>query len=294
MQSVSIIGIGRLGGALAIALSRAGYRVECLIYRSELGVAEIAGHISPSPYLIHFENLVELQSDIIFITTADQDIASVSSAIAKKIKGAPIVFHTSGSLSAEILETLTETGCRFGSLHPLISISDPIRGGERFAGAYFCVEGDNDSVAAANKIVASLGGNAFPVETKFKTLYHAAAVTSSGHLVALIDVATELLSKCGVERGDAQQILLPLIRSTVENLEFQSTGQALTGPYARGDFSAFERHLDTLSNSDLKDEIQIYLELANRSMDLSDRVNGETDEGRKIRDGIKFALRSCK
>ncbi len=30
MQSVSIVGIGRLGGALALALSRAGYQVENL------------------------------------------------------------------------------------------------------------------------------------------------------------------------------------------------------------------------------------------------------------------------
>ena len=41
------------------------------------------------------------------------------------------------------------------------------------------------AVEAAKKIVDALGGKSFSIETKYKTLYHASAVTACGHLVAV-------------------------------------------------------------------------------------------------------------
>ena len=49
------------------------------------------------------------------------------------------------------------------------------------------------------------------------------------------------MTKAGVDRRKARQILLPLIKSTVANLESQDTNDALTGPYSRGDREAVER-----------------------------------------------------
>jgi len=62
--------------------------------------------------------------------------------LAKTINNKPRIFHTSGSLSSEILKDLKAVGCPTGSIHPLVSISDVRLGAERFADAYFCVEGD--------------------------------------------------------------------------------------------------------------------------------------------------------
>ncbi len=290
MQSVSIIGIGRLGGALALALANAGYRIENLIYRSRSIAVEISERISPSPQLISFDDLGDLNSDVIFITSADPEIKLISSQIAAKVKRNSLAFHASGSLSSEILSDLAEAGCGTGSMHPLVSISNPMRGSERFAGAYFCVEGRDDAVAAAKEMIARLGGQAFSIDTRFKSLYHASAVTASGHLVALIDIAVEMLSKCGIEPGEAKSILMPLIKSTVENLGSQSSEDALTGTFARGDSEAFDRHLNSLTDN-VSDEVrQVYLELAGRSLDLAERHGSAADGHQKIRNGIKLAL----
>ncbi len=293
MRSVTIIGIGRLGGALSIALSRTGYRVENLVFRTKVPDA-VAGQISPSPNLIAFENIQELHSDIIFITSADPEIASISSQIASKVTKQSFVFHTSGSLSSEILSDVTNAGCSTGSIHPLVSISDTVRGSERFAGAFFCVEGQIEAVTVANEIVTNLGGKAFSIDTQFKSLYHAAAVTASGHIVALVDIASEILSKCGVEPFEAKGILMPLIRSTIENLEDQSNEKALTGTFARADAAAFERHLKALTDNVSSAARRIYLELGARSLDLAER-NGQAGENvQKIRGAIKLAQETGK
>lgn len=294
MQSVSIIGIGRLGGALAIALSRAGYRVENLIFRSKPGPAEIAGSISPSPHLISFDDLQYLTSDIIFITSADPEITGISTQIAAKLKAHSFVFHVSGSLSSEVLSDIAKVGCGTGSMHPLVSVSDSIRGSERFAGVFFCVEGRDDAVALAKEMVSHLGGEAFSIETRNKSLYHASAVTASGHLVALIDIAAEMLSKCGIEPDEAKRILMPLVKSTVENLEGQSDAEALTGTFARADVAAFDRHITALTGNVSDEILRVYLELADRSMDLAERQGQHPDKIQKIRDGIMLALRTAK
>ena len=292
MQSISIVGIGRLGGALALALSKAGYRIDNLVYRSRPVPEEVVGRISPQPHLVSFRDLDELRSDIVFITSADPEIESISSQLAARVKNSPLVFHTSGSLSSGILSGLADAGFGTGSMHPLISVSDPIRGSEQFAGAYFCIEGRDDATAAAKAIVTDLGGESFSIEPQFKPLYHASAVTASGHLVALVDTASEMLSNCGVEPAMAKRILMPLIKSTVTNLDNQSNREALTGTFARADIAAFERHMDALNRSASSEMRRVYLELGMRSLALADHHGNLSERSHELEKRIKLALQS--
>src|SRR5436190_5420161 len=263
MTTVSIIGVGRVGGALALALPAAGYSIDRLVRRR--GEPDQRSGID---------------SEIIFITTQDSEIVSVAEALAPTLNGTPYVFHTSGALSSKVLQKLADVGCKTGSIHPLVSISAPDLGPERFKGSYFCVEGQPEALAVANAIVAALGGNPFSVDTEFKTLYHAAAVTACGHLVALFDAAVEMMTKCGLSEDEAKVILLPLVKSTVENLGEQSTAAALTGTFARADTETFVNHLKTL-NANVSDELlEIYLLLGERSLELAAKqgVSGERIE----------------
>lgn len=295
MQSVSIIGMGRVGGALALALSSAGYNVENLVYRSTDTAAEaIACRITPLPQVLVFDDLQHLNSEIIFITSADPEIQAISARLTTVVPQNTFVFHTSGSLSSEILSELTAIGCETGSIHPLISISNSFLGSERFAGSFFCVEGSADAVAVAKSLVRKLQGSSFSIETKFKSLYHASAVTASGHLVALIDTAIDMLSKCGLESATAKQILMPLIKSTIENLDEQTSVQALTGTFARADIAAFDRHLASFEDNISNQTRRIYLELGDRSLDIAERRGGSADNAEKIRNAISMAKRISK
>ena len=223
MVRVSIIGIGRVGGALMLGLPKERYVVENLVYRGDRKQADAIGALMSTATVATLDDLAAIDSDILFITTQDSEIASVSKKLATKLTGKPCVFHTSGAFSSRILSDLQSVGCKTGSIHPLVSVSTVEAGPERFKGSYFCIEGDPEAVDIATQITTSLGGIPFSIDTKFKTMYHAAAVTACGHSVALFDASVEMMSKTGLSEEDAKKILLPLLKSTVQNLGEQGT-----------------------------------------------------------------------
>ncbi len=291
-MKISIIGIGRLGGALAIALAKNGFEIENLFARKNQNGAKAFEFISSK--ILTDNEFDQISSDILFITTQDSEIENVAKNLAENLQNSAVVFHTSGSQSSEKLQCLQEIGCKIGSIHPLVSISDAVLGSERFKDSYFCVEGDKEAVKIANEIVIKLGGKPFSIETKFKTLYHASAVTACGHLVALIDVAIEMLDKCGMSENSSKEILLPLIKSTVENLASQTTANALTGTFARADVETFEKHLEVLRANVSTEALEIYLQLGNRSLHLAEEQNANKENLEKIREKISLAKKNLK
>jgi len=294
-MKISIIGIGRLGGALAIALAEKGFEIENLIVRAETENArKISELITPKPRILKSSELAEISSDAIFITTQDAKIKTVAENLARQLKIKPTVFHASGSLSSEILVKLKNVGCSVASLHPLASISDSTLGARRFAGTFFCVEGDRKAVETAKEIVEILGGKSFSIETKYKTLYHAAAVTASGHLVALVDVALEIFQKCGLTETKARKILLPLIKSTIENLQTQTTAQALTGTFARADAETLGRQIEILSESVSAEAFEVFLQLGLRSLHLAERQNADGEKLEQMRRAIGLAKKNLR
>ncbi len=294
MISVSIIGIGRVGGALALSLPADRFVVENLIYRGDRSHIESIVESLPEADMASLADVGEIGSDIVFITTQDSEIAPVAKTLASKLKGKPFVFHTSGALSSRLLDELSAIGCKTGSIHPLVSISCAEAGPERFTGAYFCIEGEAEAVDMARQIATSLGGIPFSIDTKFKSLYHAAAVTACGHLVALFDAAVEMMSKAGLSENEATKILLPLVESTVHNLNEQGTAAALTGTFARADTETFAEHLKTL-NTNVSDELlEIYLLLGERSLELAAKQGVNPDRIDTMRTKVSIAKTKLK
>jgi predicted short-subunit dehydrogenase-like oxidoreductase (DUF2520 family) len=267
MISVTIIGPGRVGGALSIALPKEKYYLDQIVGRD--GPDTDPAWLSGTNFVRGLENIKFISSDLVFITTTDPAISDVAKSITGKLSPGSFVFHTSGALTSTVLEDFLGMRSQTGSIHPLVSVSKPELGPARFAGAYFCVEGTPTAVKMANSIVSDLGGIPFTVPTEFKTLYHAAAVMACGHLVALFDSAVEVLSTCGLSAERSKEILLPLVASTIENLSQQSPSEALTGTFARADTETFTRHLTTLNRNVSDDLLELYLLLGERSLQLA-------------------------
>ncbi len=294
MSSVTIVGVGKVGGALAIALNNAGYTVENLVHRD----ARIAKRIKTKEIrdvtLHNWRSTPELDTEIIIITVPDPEIASVADSITRVSRKGQVVIHTSGSLNSTVLSKLKDAGCNIGSFHPLVSISNPFRGALGFKGVYFCVEGDRRSVATAKQLATALKGKPFTIPASKKALYHAAAVTSAGHTTALFDVSVEMLMKCGIKRDLARKVLFPLISSTVANLKEQDTTDALTGSFARLDLSAFERHLLSFRGVLPREIQELYLSLGARSLDIVRRRDGRAPEIRDLQNRILMAKRNIR
>ncbi len=294
MVSVSIVGVGRVGGAIALSLPASKYSIENLVFRGDSNVSSIAASISPQPVLSTLDDLAAISSDVVFITTQDSHIVPVAKELAGKLRNTPIVFHTSGSYSSSVLDDLKAVGCETGSLHPLVSISRAELGPVRFPDAYFCVEGSGRAVEMGRTIVADLGGRPFSIDTKFKTLYHAAAVTACGHLVALFDAAVEMMTKCGLSADESKSILLPLVVSTVQNLGDETTAAALTGTFARADIETFTRHLTALNENVSDDLLEIYLLLGERSLELAARQGVSPERIDTLRTKVSIAKSKLK
>jgi predicted short-subunit dehydrogenase-like oxidoreductase (DUF2520 family) len=289
---ISFVGLGRIGGALALALAEKGFEIENLITRHRENAAKISQKTNAK--ILSYDETALISSDVVFITTRDFEIEAVAGKLAENLKNKPVIFHTSGSLSSEILRELKMDGCKTGSLHPLVSVSDAFLGKKNFKGAYFCVEGDAEAITTAKKIIEKLEGNFFSVKTEYKTLYHASAVTACGHLVALIDTAIEMLAGCGLEKSEAQKVLLPLVESTVENLKTQTPAEALTGTFARADVETFHRHLKTLQENVSGEVLETYLQLGLRSAHLAQERNTSRENFEKMRREILLAKKNFK
>jgi predicted short-subunit dehydrogenase-like oxidoreductase (DUF2520 family) len=275
--TVNIIGPGRLGMALGIALSLRGYTIRSLIGRRSPSIRKAAAMLDVSVDLLVTKDIGNLlPADLLIISTPDDQIASVVKAISTLIvegRNKPFAFHTSGALSSEVLSPLFRKGWQTGSLHPLVSVSDPIEGAASFKGAFWCVEGEPKAVRMGKSIIRDLEGHSFSVPSSSKPLYHAAAVMTSGNVVALFDVAIEMLSRCGLKRNEAKRVLLPLLESTAQNVINRDPAKALTGTFSRGDIATVERHLAALSGKELLEARTLYRLLGMRSLALAE-ANG--------------------
>ena len=292
----SIIGAGRLGTALGLALRAAGYRIEVVVAKRQLKAQRAARAIDADTLGLSARQLKRLDSNqhnrlnrssLIIIATPDDVIAPVAEQLAgtfklkrqqsrldeKAMTGRRIALHTSGALSSEVLSPLRSVGFATGSLHPLVSISDSFSGAELLTRAFFSVEGDPAAVRFGKSIVRDLGGQYFVIDALRKPLYHAAALTASGNMVALFDIALEMLGHCGLSPRRARQVLLPLVESTVANLSTRDPTHALTGTFKRGDVSTVRKHLAAIDSEKLSDALAAYVLLGRRSLMLSRNRN---------------------
>ncbi|HVF50350.1 MAG TPA: DUF2520 domain-containing protein [Pyrinomonadaceae bacterium] len=272
---VAVVGAGRLGTALGRALAACGYEVAAVVARRARHAARAASLVGGRTQGLSAAQLSELPPvKIVFITTPDDRIEETAARLAETMKGDAatpprVALHASGALSSDALAPLRARGFAVGSLHPLIAVSDATTGAESLRRAFFCVEGDARATVAARKIVRTLGARSFTIDTKDKALYHAAAVMTSGHTVALFALAVELLMRCGLTATNARRVLLPLLDSTLENLSTQTPARALTGTFARADTSTVRRHLDALSALDDPTALRVYALLGERSLRLA-------------------------
>lgn len=246
--------------------------------------------LSPQPLALGATQLDSLpETDILLITTPDDQIAEVASHLAQAFaarnasatplrpRPARVALHASGALASNVLAPLGAHAFSLGSLHPLVSITEPRGGAENLRGAFYCLEGEARARAASKKIVRALGGRSFAIAAHDKPLYHAAAVITSGHTVALFSLATALLARCGLSDARARRILLPLLASTLDNLETHTPERALTGTFARADLKTVRRHLDALRAAGVRGALAIYALLGERSLQLSARRHSGAD-----------------
>jgi predicted short-subunit dehydrogenase-like oxidoreductase (DUF2520 family) len=242
---VTIIGAGRMGQGLGLALKRRGYKV-VLLNRGHRDVVP--------PLLLHQGSRSEATAgaELVLLATPDDAIASVAAELAaeRAIARDQVVLHLSGLLDRTVLLPLEESGAGLGSFHPLQSVAEPGTAAERLKGAYVGVEGDERALIAAERLANTLRMVPVRIPAAAKPAYHAGAAFVANYTVALVGVAERLARSAGVPDEIASRIYLPLLGGAVANLTSLGPAASLTGAVRRGDVQTLQAHLDALSGED--------------------------------------------
>ncbi len=208
LDSIAIVGAGRLGAALSAALGAAGFAVRGPLGRGADGSGATA----------------------VLLCVPDAEIAAAAAAVAGR-EGL-LVGHCSGATGLDVLAPHEAF-----SVHPLMTVPAGAPA-DVLAGAGCAVDGSTPrALAAAEALAAALGMRATRVADEDRAAYHAAASIASNFLVTLEGAAERLAATAGVDRA----LLAPLVRAAVENWAARGAEHALTGPIARGDAETVAR-----------------------------------------------------
>jgi predicted short-subunit dehydrogenase-like oxidoreductase (DUF2520 family) len=159
VESVNVIGRGRVGSALATRLLEQGV------------------------------DLRHEGADLVLLCVPDRAIAEV----ARGIEPGPWVAHVSG---ATPLTALDPHERRF-SVHPLQTFT-LARGPEQLDGAWAAVTAESDDARALGwELAETLGLQPFDLADEARTLYHAGAAIASNYTVTLYRAASRLFEHAG-------------------------------------------------------------------------------------------------
>jgi predicted short-subunit dehydrogenase-like oxidoreductase (DUF2520 family) len=242
---IGILGAGRAGRALAVALRRAGAHIAAVASRTQASAARLAAdtdaQVSTSRGLPSLCDVILVAVPDDAIPQADADLAAFG-----KLEGR-IIVHTSGVHDSAVLAGAERAGAMTGSLHPAFAFSDEGYALAHLHEAVFAIESKHAVVRVAlDNLVKLLGARAIVLPPGMKAQYHAGLVIASNYLVTLYAAAAHLLRGAGAGEDDIPALLLPLMRATLGNLSAQGPA-ALTGPISRGDAGTVARHVAALA-----------------------------------------------
>lgn len=248
-RPVTVVGPGRLGQSLALALASAGLPVEL---RGRSGRAPDA--VSGSAGIRYRTGVSSSPSPTLVFAVPDDALAAAARSWAGAADGGapdpdapagpgPVALHTSGVHPADALSPLRGAGYRAGLWHPLTAVAAPAR--DAFRGVPFGLQGDPPAVERGRELAARVGGRGLSVAPGEHARYHAAAVFASNHLAACLGLAAEELARATDGEGGLSD-LVPLARAALRQVAERGLPGGVTGPVARGDAGTVSRHLEAL------------------------------------------------
>lgn len=232
MQSVVIIGAGRVAWNLVPAIAESGYRILTVYSLHEESCRQLG-----EKYGVPYTN------DKHRIPPADLYICSVKDdAITDAVEGMDfgngILVHTAGSVDMEVLKPFAG---KYGVLYPLQSFSKQRR--VDFSTLPFYVEACNEEcLAELSGFARKMGSRVYPCNSVQRKKLHIAAVFASNFVNHMYALADKILTEEGLDFSE----LLPLIDETAAKVHSVRPQAAQTGPAVRHDAKILSSHIQCL------------------------------------------------
>jgi len=210
------------------------------------------------------------EADLIALAVPDAAIAAVATELAPRVKRGQVVFHLNGSFDLALLAPLAETGALPASLHPYCSVASsasPLRG------CACAIDGGPKARAALRRLALAVGLQPLGKPPRDRVRYHLSAVLTVSAAGVAAAAARRLLESGGATAPEARRALAAILRSVAFNLEHDTPGAALTGPFARGDLDRIRLQLAALASD--RDAQALYRVIGQLSAHLAPNLSPE-------------------
>ncbi len=260
---VGVVGAGRVGTALAVALGRAGHQVVAASAVSDASVRRVTRNL-PGAAIMQPPDVVAA-ADLVLLAVPDDVLPGLVAGLAAT--GAAfegrLVAHVSGRHGLAVLDPAVRAGALPLALHPVMTFTGRPDDIDKLAGISFGVTAPGSLRPVAEALVVEIGGEPVFIADEERDLYHAALAIGANYLVTLVVQAADLLRDAGV--AQPARMLGPLLSAALDNA-LRLGDAALTGPVARGDAETVASHIRAL-RADAPEILPAYLALARLTAD---------------------------
>jgi predicted short-subunit dehydrogenase-like oxidoreductase (DUF2520 family) len=241
--AVGVVGAGRVGTALGVALSRAGYEVVGISARSAAS-RERAVRMLPDVSVVE-PAAVARRSDILLLSVIDDAIGPICADLAAggHFRAGQNVLHVSGAHGLKVLAPATDAGAVPFAIHPAMTFPGLDSDVDNLVGLAYAITSRPAERPDAEQFVRDVGGLPVWIADDDRTLYHAALVLGANNLITLVAASMEALAATGIE--NPAFVIAPLLRACLENA-LRVGDQALTGPVRRADTGTIDAHVRAL------------------------------------------------
>ncbi len=268
---IALIGAGRLGQSLALALAAAGHPPVVIASRTLAHSQALAARVPGCRALTPTDAVGE--AELVLLTVPDDAIAPVAASLPWRAGQAAV--HCSGATELSVLAAAAQ-GAMVGGFHPLQIFSDPERAADLIAGSSVVIEAEEPLRQSLLDLAARLGMRPMTLPPGGRAAYHAAANFAASFLLSMLDEAVQIWSRIGLPPEQALLALLPLAQGTLDSAANRGLPGALSGALSRGDAGVVLRHLQALDALGAEHG-SFYRELSRRQLSLA-QASGRLDD----------------
>lgn len=232
-MNIVCIGSGNVGWHLASHLAEADFTILQIVSRTTDHARKL-GQLVNAPFTTKLSEITP-DADIYLYAVPDDQLPTI---IAQNPVKTGVHCHTAGSLSMELFAGKVE---HYGVFYPLQTFSKQKQ--IDFHNIPILLEANNkDTLKTLHKLAAHLSSQILETNFEQRQQLHLAAVFACNFSNSLFAIADKLLKEADL----SFELLLPLIRETVEKVSLLKPEAAQTGPASRNDINVIAHHLSML------------------------------------------------